>query len=51
MALYSVWKPATSSDSASGRSNGSRFVSANEAIKKTTKPRICGMKFQMLSRW
>src|SRR5450755_5118450 len=26
--LYSVWNPATSSDSASGRSNGARFVSA-----------------------
>src|SRR6516225_1882601 len=25
--LYSVWKPATSSDSASGRSKGARFVS------------------------
>src|SRR5687768_7405108 len=28
---YSVWKPATSSDSASGISNGARFDSANEA--------------------
>ena len=25
--LYSVWKPPTSSDSASGRSNGARLVS------------------------
>ena len=30
----SVWKPATSSDSASGISNGVRLVSATEAIKK-----------------
>ena len=29
MLLYSVWKPATSSFSASGRSNGMRLVSAN----------------------
>ena len=28
MLLYSVWKPATSSFSASGRSNGTRLVSA-----------------------
>ena len=26
---YSTWKPATSSDSLSGRSNGARFVSAS----------------------
>ena len=31
--VYSVWKPATSSDSASGMSNGARLLSANEAIK------------------
>jgi len=30
---YSVRKPATSSDSASGRSNGLRFVSARAAMK------------------
>src|SRR5882672_4909947 len=35
--LYSVWNPATSSDSASGRSNGARFVSATPQIKKSTK--------------
>src|SRR5581483_767525 len=33
--LYSVWNPATSSDSASGRSNGARFVSATIATAKT----------------
>src|SRR5262245_1844030 len=31
---YSVWKPATSSPSASGRSNGARFVSANAVTRK-----------------
>src|ERR1700676_3628482 len=39
---YSVWKPATSSDSASGRSNGTRFVSAIAATKKQKNPKICG---------
>src|SRR5689334_19983942 len=33
---YSVWKPATSSPSASGRSNGARFVSANAVMRKIT---------------
>ncbi len=33
MPEYSVWNPATSSDSASGRSNGARFVSASDAVK------------------
>src|SRR6187397_1114013 len=31
--LYSVWKPATSSDSASGRSNGARLFDAKLATK------------------
>src|SRR5215207_8265013 len=39
MPLYSVWKPAASSDSASIRSNGVRFVSAMPEIKKTMKAR------------
>src|SRR5215468_4845513 len=39
---YSVWKPATSSDSASGKSKGTRLVSAIAAIKKQRKPTICG---------
>src|SRR6266404_3749169 len=43
---YSVWNPATSSDSASGRSNGTRFVSATAATKKQKNPRICGQTFQ-----
>jgi hypothetical protein len=34
MLLYSVWNPATSSFSASGKSNGTRLVSANAAIRK-----------------
>src|SRR5688500_19816090 len=33
---YSTMKPATSSDSASGRSNGGRFVSARAEMKKIT---------------
>src|SRR5262245_1067625 len=39
---YSVWKPATSSDSASGRSKGARLVSAIAEVKKQMKPNICG---------
>ena len=42
MLLYSVWKPATNSFSASGKSNGMRLVSANAAIRKMTKLKICG---------
>src|SRR4051794_34701431 len=34
---YSVWKPPTSSDSASGRSNGARLVSPTIATAKITK--------------
>src|SRR5438105_6710257 len=37
MPEYSARKPATSSDSASGRSNGLRFVSARPAMKYVTK--------------
>src|SRR5881396_2601525 len=37
MPEYSVRKPATSSDSASGRSNGFLFVSARPAMKYVTK--------------
>src|ERR1039458_6866689 len=39
--LYSVWKPAVNSDSASARSKGARLVSATMAtakIKKATSP-------------
>src|SRR5580658_5551039 len=42
MLLYSTWKPATSSFSASGRSNGMRLVSAKAAIMKMMKLNICG---------
>ncbi len=42
MLLYSMWKPATSSFSASGRSNGTRLVSAKPAIRKMRKLKICG---------
>src|SRR5215208_2684676 len=37
VAEYSTMKPATSSDSASGRSKGGRFVSANPEMKKMMK--------------
>src|SRR5271169_3090853 len=40
---YSVWKPATSSDSASARSNGARLVSATAEMKNRKKPSTCGM--------
>src|SRR5436190_17487329 len=44
--LYSVWNPATSSDSASGKSNGARFVSATPHIKKRMKPIGCKKTYQ-----
>src|SRR3989442_4059079 len=40
--LYSVKKPATNSLSASGRSNGSRLVSATAEMTYTTKAKIWG---------
>src|SRR5581483_2167846 len=43
---YSVMKPATSSDSASGRSNGWRLVSASTDVKKMMNIGKCGMKYQ-----
>src|SRR6266511_505573 len=49
MPEYSVWYPATSSVSASGRSNGGRFVSAIPAMKKTTRPTNCGPAYQIVS--
>src|SRR5215216_941106 len=47
IALYSVWYPAMSSDSASGRSNGSRFVSANAATRKMKNEIVSDSTFQM----
>src|SRR3989304_1670559 len=41
--LYSVKYPATSSLSASGRSKGSRLVSANAETTKTKKPKNWGI--------
>src|SRR5213083_226103 len=49
MPPYSVWYPATSSVSASGRSNGGRLVSAIIAKKKTSSPASCGMKNQIVA--
>ena len=39
---YSVWNPATSSFSASGKSNGTRLVSAKAQIRNTMKLKTCG---------
>src|SRR5437763_14339931 len=46
MPEYSVWYPATSSVSASGRSNGGRDVSAIPPSMKTASPTNCGRKNQ-----
>ena len=46
IALYSVWYPAISSDSASGRSNGRRFVSANPEMRKMKNERNSGRTYQ-----
>src|SRR5262245_26924646 len=51
MPEYSVWYPPTSSVSASGRSNGGRFVSATPAMKKMTRPTSCGAAYQTESTW
>ena len=49
MPEYSVWYPATSSLSASGRSNGARADSATPPKKKTRKPTACGMTNQSVA--
>ena len=46
IALYSEWYPAMSSDSASGKSKGRRFVSANAATMKTKNAIVQLMTFQ-----
>src|SRR5919202_3808631 len=51
MPLYSVWYPATSSCSASGRSNGARLVSAIPATKKVRKPTNCGTTNGISTPW
>src|SRR5881392_633441 len=43
---YSTMKPATSSDSASTRSNGGRFVSASAEMKKMTNMGKSGSQYQ-----
>src|SRR6202521_6423627 len=43
---YSTMNPATSSDSASTRSNGGRLVSANAEMKKTTNIGNSGSQYQ-----
>jgi len=42
MALYSVWYPATSSDSDSGMSKGTRLVSAKPETRKMKAERASG---------
>ena len=42
MPEYSVWYPATSSCSASGRSNGARFVSAMPRDEEDEEADDCG---------
>src|SRR6478752_893693 len=44
---YSTMKPATSSDSASTRSNGGRLVSASAEIKNTTNIGNSGNQYQL----
>src|ERR1700754_871284 len=44
---YSTAKPATSSDSASGRSKGGRFVSASAEMKKITNIGKSGSQYQL----
>src|SRR5207342_1308229 len=46
---YSTMKPATSSDSASTRSNGGLFVSANAEMKNTTNIGNSGNQYQLNS--
>src|ERR1700727_2404864 len=48
MELYSTKKPATISDSPSGRSNGARLVSANAETKKMMNIGNSGMKNQIV---
>src|SRR6476660_9805168 len=47
VAEYSTAKPATSSDSASTRSNGGRLVSASAEMKKTTNMGTRGSQYQL----
>jgi len=49
IAEYSTLKPATSSASASGKSNGDLFVSANTEIKNTTLIGNNGKTYQTLA--
>ena len=43
---YSTMNPATSSDSASGRSKGGRLVSASAEMKNSTTIGRCGSQYQ-----
>jgi hypothetical protein len=48
MPVYSVWKPPTSSCSASTRSNGGWFVSAIAEMRKMRNAPIAGNQYQLL---
>src|SRR3954447_15808497 len=48
---YSVWKPATSSVSASGRSNGARFVSPTIETRYMTNDGNNGRAYQTVCAW
>src|SRR5450830_939516 len=47
--LYSVLKPETISDSASGISKGVWFISASPQVKNKKNPTICGIIYQILT--
>ena len=49
MPVYSVWKPPTSSCSASTRSNGGWLVSAIAAIMKMTNTTIAGSQYHWVT--
>src|SRR3954447_13133398 len=49
MPVYSVWKPPTSSCSASTRSNGGGLVSAIAAIMKMTNATIAGIQYHWVT--
>src|SRR5438045_4891630 len=51
IALYSVWYPAMSSDSASGKSNGTRLVSAKPETRKMKNERKRGSTYHSTACW
>ena len=51
MPEYSVWKPPTSSDSASTRSKGARFVSAKPEMQKNRNGMTSGAPYHWYVAW